>query len=196
MCHVQFYIPDRLEPPVLLYYQLTNFYQNHRRYVQSFDQTQLSGTARTASQINGSDCDPLQGEVAADGQWKPYYPCGLIANSLFNDTFSAPVLLSTSGSSASSLPYNMTEEGIAWGTDADLYKPTKYAYGDVLPPPNWRVQYPEYNETFPFKDLHNDQPFQNWMRTAGLPTFSKLARRNNAETMAVGRYQIDIAYCM
>ena len=199
VCHVQLYIPDRLKSPVLLYYQLTNFYQNHRRYVKSFDQDQLKGTYRSAKDINGSDCDPLKGEVAEDGTWKSYYPCGLIANSVFNDTIQTPVLLSTSGNSDDNETYPMTPNGTAWSTDASLYQdlspPTPYNYADVLPPPNWRERYPAYNETYPFPSLRSDDHFQVWMRTAGLPTFSKLYLRNDNQTMAVGRYQIDVYDC-
>ncbi|WPH00947.1 Lem3/Cdc50 [Acrodontium crateriforme] len=193
ICRVQFYIPDVLAPPVLLYYQLTNFYQNHRRYVKSFDQNQLDGKARTGSDINGSDCDPLKGELQADGKtWLPYYPCGLIANSLFNDTYSSPVLLGVGDSNKANETYTMTNSSIAWSTDADLYKPTEYKYGEAVPPPNWRAKYPAYNSSFPFPDLHTDEPFQVWMRTAGLPTFSKLALRNDDASMKIGRYEIDI----
>ena len=196
ICHIQFYIPDELKPPVLLYYQLTNFYQNHRRYVKSFDQAQLSGTARTAAQINASDCDPLEGELNARGHWKPYYPCGLIANSRFNDTIQQPVLLNVAGSVASSKPYEMTSNGTAWSSDKELYAyPPGYQLNEVLPPPNWREVFPVYNETFPFPNLHLDDAFQVWMRTAGLPTFSKLALRNDHDTMQSGRYQIDIYDC-
>lgn len=197
ICRVQFYIPDVLAPPVLLYYQLTNFYQNHRRYVKSFDQNQLDGKARSAKDINGSDCDPLKGELQADGvTWLPYYPCGLIANSLFNDTYSSPLLLGVGDSNKANETYTMTNSSIAWSTDADLYKPTEYNYGDVVPPPNWRAKYPAYNKTFPFPDLHTDEPFQVWMRTAGLPTFSKLALRNDDTSMKIGRYEMDIQDCM
>src|SRR5690606_11678991 len=89
-CVVQFTLPEDFTPPVLFYYRLTNFYQNHRRYVQSFYETQLQGKAVPASEISGSSCDPLR--LNPDNQ-KPYYPCGLIANSIFNDTFSSPLRL-------------------------------------------------------------------------------------------------------
>ena len=174
---------------MLLYYRLTNFFQNHRRYVRSFDQQQLEGAARDLRAIQGSDCDPLQFE---EGTNKPYYPCGLIANSVFNDTFRNPVLLNTAGSGNSNTTYNMTRDGIAWSSDADLYGQTKYNYEDVVPPPNWRKRYPVYNSSFPFPDLHTDEAFQVWMRTAGLPTFSKLALRNDDEPMPIGRYEIEI----
>lgn len=149
-CHIQFNNPDTLNPPVLLYYQLTNFYQNHRRYVKSFDQDQLKGQARSHQAIEGSDCDPLQIDPHSQ---KPYYPCGLIANSRFNDTFHSPTLLNAIGSSDSDTVYRMSNEGIAWSSDKDLYGETDYNYDDVVPPPNWRKKYPAYNETFPFPDL-------------------------------------------
>ena len=59
-----------------MYYRLTNFYQNHRRYVSSRDDNQLDGDPREVS----SECDPY--ESSHDGL--PYAPCGMIANSLFN----------------------------------------------------------------------------------------------------------------
>lgn len=198
VCHIQFQIPDTLSPPVLLYYQLTNFYQNHRRYVKSFDQQQLAGAARSASAINSSNCSPLQGEVdSSDGRWKPYYPCGLIANSRFNDTILSPVQLDVSGSNANNQTYHMMTNNTAWSSDAALYQETQYNYGEVLPPPNWRSVYPVYNDTteFAFPDLHEDDSFQVWMRTAGLPTFSKLIRRNDTQEMPAGRYQVDIYDC-
>ncbi|EME47360.1 hypothetical protein DOTSEDRAFT_69331 [Dothistroma septosporum NZE10] len=192
VCRLQFYIPDDIGPPVLLYYQLTNFYQNHRRYVQSFDQDQLKGTYQDNKTISGSDCDPLRQEDVNDVK-KPYYPCGLIANSMFNDTFQVPVLLNAAGESTSNVTYNMTRNGIAWSSDADLYGEVgtdKYPYGSVVPPPNWRERYPEYNETFPYPNLKTWEEFQVWMRTAGLPTFSKLALRNDNESMQIGRYEM------
>ncbi|KAK5730413.1 alkylphosphocholine resistance protein lem3 [Elasticomyces elasticus] len=196
ICHIQFFVPDTLDPPVLLYYQLTNFYQNHRRYVKSFSQDQLSGTAVPASTINGSDCSPLEGEATPDG-WKPYYPCGLIANSRFNDTILSPVLLGTTGSSATNQTYQMTHNDTAWGSDADLYKQTKYVLGEAIPPPNWRQVFPEYNSTegFGYPNLNTDYEFQVWMRTAGLPNFSKLKLRNDDDKMIRGRYQVDIYDC-
>lgn len=193
VCHLQFQIPDDLQPPVLLYYKLTNFYQNHRRYVQSFDQDQLQGKPRDNNSISHSDCDPLRQATltAADGSTyqKPYYPCGLIANSMFNDTFFSPIRLQNSAT------YNMTNKGIAWGSDSNLYGETQYTVDQVVPPPNWALQYPSYNESFPFPDLKTWEEFQVWMRTAGLPTFSKLALRNDALPMLAGTYSMEIYDC-
>ena len=192
-CRIQFYVPDELKTPVLLYYQLTNFYQNHRRYVKSFDQAQLNGEHRDNSSIDASDCDPLQ--LGEDG--KAYYPCGLIANSMFNDTIFSPEALNWPNATGN-FTYEMKDTGIAWSADKELYKkldPKVYPYGSVVPPMYWREKYPVYNETFPYPDLHTDEAFQVWMRTAGLPTFSKLSRRNDDLTMEIGRYEVKVYDC-
>lgn len=186
VCSLQFDIEDDLHPPVLLYYRLTNFYQNHRRYVKSEDPSQMEGNARTASQVKSGGCDPLTVEASSG---LPYYPCGLIANSLFNDSFQQPFLLNPTENSTG---YNMTDQGIAWSSDRDLYKPTQYTVEQVVPPPNWRRMYPAYNSSIALPNLQEWEGFQVWMRTAGLPDFSKLAMRNDTGIMYHGRYQINI----
>lgn len=191
VCHLSFNIPDDMKPPVLFYYHLTNFYQNHRRYVDSFDAQQLNGEKRSYSEIDNSKCTPLKVNSTVS---KPIYPCGLIANSMFNDTFSSPMLMNPSGSDSKSKPYNMNNStNIAWASDKDLYAPTKYSPEDVVPPPNWEKRYPHgYTKEDPPPDLKNWEAFQVWMRTAALPAFSKLYQRNDADTMEKGNYQITI----
>jgi hypothetical protein len=187
-CSIRFTIPSDMSPPILYYYRLTNFYQNHRRYVKSFDGDQLQGKAVSAGTINGSDCAPL----TSVGD-KPYYPCGLVANSVFNDTFYNPVLLNVPGSSADNQTYYMTNSsGISWDSDKALYGNTSYSWDEVSVPPNWVERYPNGYSDDHHPNLVTDEGFQVWMRTAGLPTFSKLAQRNDTATMISGQYQIDI----
>ena len=173
------------------YYRLTNFYQNHRRYVKSLDTSQLQGTAVPAKTIGTGTCDPLK----LDANGKPYYPCGLIANSVFNDTFAEPVLLNVprDEGGGDNRTYAMTDKGISWSTDAALYGPTQYNFDQIAVPPNWAKRWPNgYSQEDPPPNLKEDEAFQVWMRTAGLPAFSKLARRNDNQTMVTGRYQLDI----
>ena len=67
------------------YYGLSNFYQNHRRYVKSRSDSQLLGDLRKGLE----DCAPYttadyknaSGSLVKD---VPYAPCGAIANSFFN----------------------------------------------------------------------------------------------------------------
>ncbi|KAL4912204.1 ligand-effect modulator 3 family [Aspergillus aurantiobrunneus] len=184
-CRLMFDLPDTIGPPVFMYYRLTNFYQNHRRYVKSLDIDQLKGKAVENDTIKGGSCDPLK----LDDNGKAYYPCGLIANSMFNDTISTPMLMN--GRDGEVETYNMTNKGIAWDSDKELIKKTEYEPGAVVPPPNWRERYPDnYKNGIP--DLHEDEDFMVWMRTAALPTFSKLSRRNDTTAMSSGRYQLDI----
>ena len=190
VCSLQFNIPDNLKPPVLLYYRLTNFYQNHRRYVKSLDSDQLKGADKKNDSLG--DCKPL--DKNHDG--KPFWPCGLIANSIFNDTFSNPSQLNAHDSNLQNITYNMTENGISWKSDKDLYATTKYNLADIVPPPNWQLRYQNGYTSDNLPHLDTDEPFQVWMRTAGLPNFSKLAKRNDNETMQCSMYQVDIQNSM
>lgn len=142
----------------------------------------------SASTIGDSDCDPLK--LDADG--RPYYPCGIVANSVFNDTFSSPIYLNPPADATYDVYYMQNNSDIAWGSDKALYGKTKYNAANVAVPPNWVKRYPDgyTNETI-FNPV-NDQQFQVWMRTAGLPTFSKLAQRNDTTAMGVGMYRVDL----
>jgi len=182
-CVINFDVPADLKPSVFLYFKLTNFYQNHRRYVKSFDSSQLKGSFRSVSDLKNGDCKP----VAVVNNEQVVYPCGLIANSMFNDTFSNLTLLGPSTN------YTMSETGIAWPGEAKKYasRPGYSNLSMIVPPPNWAKQFPNgYTNATPPPDLHTNEHFQNWMRTAGLPTFTKLYSRNDTETLIKGRYQI------
>ncbi|CAJ2502325.1 Uu.00g097190.m01.CDS01 [Anthostomella pinea] len=188
-CTLQFVVPENMPAPVLLYYRLENFYQNHRRYVASYYDKQLLGDDVSTSQVDDSPCDPLD---LLNGT--AIYPCGLIANSLFNDTIGHPVRLGVSGDE-DVRAYEMKETGIAWSSDKDLYGPRKSTdYSNIVPPPDWQIRYPNgrYNDDNPPPNLKEDEHFIVWMRTAGLPTFSKLYMRNDGDTLQAGTYALNI----
>lgn len=188
VCELEFTIPTEFKSPVYLFYRLTNFYQNHRRYVKSLDEGQLRGDAVSAAALSSSEtCSPL---VLDPETKKPFYPCGLIANSIFNDTFTTPINITPKGK-AGKEAYVMSPKGIAWSSDRDRYKKSKYKPEDVMPPLNWREKYANYTEDN-FPDISQMEEFQVWMRTAGLPTFSKLALRNDTHSMPKGTYVIEI----
>ncbi|KZV94054.1 Lem3/Cdc50 [Exidia glandulosa HHB12029] len=189
-CNVRFELPADLGKPVFLYYKLTNFYQNHRRYVRSLSTDQLQGKFQDADALDNSDCKPLGVDPASN---KPIYPCGLIANSMFNDTIGQPILLNPAGNNAPNKTYEFSYKGIAWPGEKNKYKDDPgFDVNSVVPPPNWREIWPEYNTTVGLPKLASDEHFQNWMRTAGLPTFTKLYGRNDNEGMTKGTYVIPI----
>lgn len=101
-----------MDAPIFVYYELTNFYQNHRRYVKSYSKEQLLGcTSAKQSGCSGYDKDYVETDcepISKNGT-RTLSPCGLIANSLFND-----VLLLTSGQ-------DVVYSGTAWNTDANKY---------------------------------------------------------------------------
>jgi LEM3 (ligand-effect modulator 3) family / CDC50 family len=96
-CTISFDVTTAVAGPVYFYYQLDNFYQNHRRYVKSRDYNQLKGQYLTPDKISTS-CDPIvymnqtgrrtfvDKTVTFNGS-APAYPCGLVAKSFFNDTY-------------------------------------------------------------------------------------------------------------
>ena len=92
-------IPGSGAQSIYVYYQLDNFYQNHRRYVKSRDNEQLAGKYKPSADLG--DCDPI---IKVTQLWdnqkfdkndspnalagsEPAIPCGLVAKSIFNDTF-------------------------------------------------------------------------------------------------------------
>ncbi|KAJ3929574.1 MAG: cell cycle control protein [Lentinula lateritia] len=192
-CVIQFDVPADLSSSVFMYYKLTNFFQNHRRYVKSLDSDQLRGKGGSASDLNNGDCKPL-----GSMNGKPIYPCGLIANSLFNDTYTNPILLNPSNfDEATNVTYSFSSENIAWPGESKKYVSTPVGNGydsvdDIVPPPNWAKRFPNGYTTDNIPNLAADEHFQNWMRTAGLPTFSKLYGRNDQDTMEKGRYLITV----
>ncbi|KAK4248796.1 ligand-effect modulator 3 family [Corynascus novoguineensis] len=190
-CRIKFNIPEELQPTISFFYNLENFYQNHRRYVNSFNAKQLLGDAVDGRTINDSTCDPITHDW--EGTGKIVYPCGLVANSVFNDTFSSPVLLSVPDSNAANETYKMTTKGIAWSGMKDLYGETKYNLDEIVPPPNWWRRYKKgYTEENPPPNLREDEAFQNWMMLAATPNFYKLYQKNENDPMKRGQYQIDI----
>lgn len=187
VCQIQFHVPVRMKAPLYLFYRLKDFYANHRRYVKSFSEDQITGKAASVSDIKntiGQNCEPL----SVDENGKRYYPCGLIANSLFNDTYS----LTFTAVNGTENDYSMTDKGIAWSTEDQRYKKTKYHWSEIAPPPNWYKKFPNgYNSTN-VPDISHWEQFQVWMKPSALPDFSKLALRNDHDALEPGTYQIDI----
>jgi len=83
-CQVQINVASPMTAPVYMYYGLQNFYQNHRRYVASRNDQQLRGESVSAGSL--SDCDPRLSNSTSDSPTldEVYFPCGLIAWSVFN----------------------------------------------------------------------------------------------------------------
>lgn len=106
-CRVPISLNKDFEGEVFFYYGLTNFYQNHRRYVKSRDDNQLLGNFNKDDKL--TDCEPFDRNR---GNGQVIVPCGAIANSLFNDT------LKLESRSFGAIPVKNT--GIAWASDKEI----------------------------------------------------------------------------
>jgi len=168
-------ITEDMPGPVYFYYQLTNFYQNHRRYVKSRSDPQLRGEDVPEADLV-SKCDPLVRSSVDD---KLLYPCGLIANSYFTDKFSNATVTTSSGKV---INVSWTESGIAWESD----KREKFKNFTNFNPATMTTVGPQ-NVSLD----HMAEDFIVWMRTAGLPTFKKL-RYIIPQGVAAGQFQVNI----
>jgi hypothetical protein len=182
-CTIQFEIPDEIKGNIFMYYKLTNFYQNHRKYVESYDWYQLRGFAVEKGALSDK-CEPLR--YRDD---KIIYPAGLVANSLFNDTISNLTNIDDHTKN-----YDFSYRGIAWKSDLSIYKPSQYNVSDIVPPPNWMQRYPNGYTEQDLLDLSKNEHFMNWMKTAALPSFMKLYGQNKEKNNVLhnGKYQVDI----
>ncbi|XP_063229658.1 cell cycle control protein 50A [Bacillus rossius redtenbacheri] len=173
-CSLDFSIAKTFPDKVYMYYGLTNFYQNHRRYVKSRDDKQLLGMLNPNP---SSDCEPFA-YVTNDNKKIPIAPCGAIANSLFSDKLK--ILPKIPKNNEKEVP--LLKTGIAWPSDKQIkfQNPPgnlSEAFKDFEKPKNWKVRVYELDPAD-----RNNNGFENedlivWMRTAALPSFRKLYRR-------------------
>lgn len=200
LCTIEFFLPEDLQPPVLYYYRLTNFHQNHRQYILSRHEDQLKGSPSSLSSVRGSGCSPIGARKSEDGtEERIVYPCGMIANSYFNDTFAAPLRLSDTDNSNLTQSYNMTSKGIANPIDKLLYHPSRYKIPSrgsddtvtIVPPPAWAERFPNGYHSENIFNPAEDESFMVWMRTAAGSTFAKPAMRNDQEVMERGMYRLE-----
>jgi hypothetical protein len=101
--------------------------------------------------------------------------------------------LSLSPVSSDDSTYTFSDTGIAWPGEAKKYASRPgHDLSEIVPPPGWQARFPNGYTEENLPNLHTDEHFQNWMRTAGLPTFTKLYGRNDADTLKAGTYQISV----
>ncbi|KGN49419.1 putative ALA-interacting subunit 2 isoform X1 [Cucumis sativus] len=155
LCSFSIKVNKTMKAPIYIYYQLDNYYQNHRRYVKSrSDKQLLHGLAYNDT----SSCKPLQSHNGL-----PIVPCGLIAWSLFNDTYRFVL-----GKSE----LKVDRKNIAWASDRE------HKFGKHVYPFNFQngslIGGGNLDRNIPLSD-HEDLIV--WMRTAALPSFRKLYGR-------------------
>ncbi|KAM9798581.1 cell cycle control protein 50A-like [Neosynchiropus ocellatus] len=197
-CSISFSLDQSFDSNVFMYYGLSNFYQNHRRYVKSRDDSQLNGDMESLKKPS-KECEPY---AYNNNNNRPIAPCGAIANSMFND--SLELFFHDPNGTKTAVP--LTKTGIAWWTD----KHVKFrnpggnnanlteVFQGTSKPVNWRL--PVYElDSDPDNNGFINEDFIVWMRTAALPTFRKLYRiihkkNNMVPTLPRGNYTLDVVY--
>ncbi|RWS24260.1 cell cycle control protein 50A-like protein, partial [Leptotrombidium deliense] len=197
-CVLNFTLPENYTRDVFVYYGLTNFYQNHRRYVKSRDDRQLLGYKETLSR----DCDPFR----VNEKNVQIAPCGAIANSLFSDTFEIHKYENEKKDKTTAV--KMLRTGIAWATDKNAKfknpqgKDLKEAFEGYASPPNWgnKTIY-TLDEKDPKNNGFLNEALIVWMRTAALPNFRKIYARIDHRTenflkssLPKGEYKLIVSY--
>lgn len=192
-CQIDFELERDMVGSVYMYYGLSNYYQNHRRYVKSRDDDQLLGRLKNPP---STDCAPFD----KTDEGFPIAPCGAIANSLFNDTLK--IRIKDTGRMVPLL-----RDKIAWPSDKDVKFRNPHTPGKTLEQelqgfvrPKawsrelWQLDIEDSNNGFQNEDLIV------WMRTAALPTFRKLYRRVDhsedpfSQGLQSGNYTLMIQY--
>lgn len=104
-----------MQPPIWIYYELDGFHQNHRRYVKSRDPKQLEGKLPLRVTVDElALCHPA---VVGDAG-RPLYPCGLVARSVFNDSFAFSIK-GPEDAKFHRLKVNSDARIISWPQDVD-----------------------------------------------------------------------------
>ena len=189
-CNVTITVSHDMSPPIFFYYKLSNFYQNHRRYVSSQSVYQLHGDDNPSDL---SSCSPDRWEYyyppPSQSVRQTIYPCGAIAGSFFNDTFTASLIPASSPSSQPILlggpdsdpdSRQWEKSSIAYSGDSTKYQVNTNTLqqldDNARDNNNTEGQFSRVGPLGFVLPLPNDTDFQVWQRVAALPTFKKLYR--------------------
>ncbi|XP_031655913.1 transmembrane protein 30C isoform X1 [Oncorhynchus kisutch] len=199
-CTVVFNIENTFKGDVFFYYGLINFHQNLRQYMDSRDDGQMIGRNKNLKNPS-SYCEPF----IKDKNGLPIAPCGAVANSMFNDSFT---LLYHSAAGSRVVP--LFRKGITWYTDKNVKFRNPQVENKTLTlaqvfegtgqPLYW--QKPVY-DLDPWD--RNNNGFINedlivWMREAAFPNFKKLYGVLNraiepfTDGLPAGNYSVLISY--
>ncbi|XP_034416775.1 transmembrane protein 30C isoform X2 [Cyclopterus lumpus] len=199
-CKVEFRIEKAFKGDVFFYYGLQNFHQNLRRYMDSRDDGQMVG--RTTNLKNPSTyCEPF----IKDQKGLPIAPCGAVANSVFNDSFT---LSYHGGSSGPAVPVPLLRQGITWYTDKNIkYRNPKdgnmtlaQVFQGTAQPRYWQKPAYELDPRDPANNGFINDDLIVWMREAAFPNFKKLygvlyrAKKPFIKGLPAGNYSVDVSY--
>lgn len=154
ICFINLTITEDLygDVPLTLYYDLSSYEQPN--YSQSKDENQLLGKI---SETPAAQCEPYS---YLNGI--PIYPCGALANFMFNDTF----ILKKYGFRD---PWPTVSHGMIKEEDKIGYRnppgDLEKALQNFTKPPNWVKNVWELDTTYPDNNGIQNERFIGWMKT-------------------------------
>ena len=158
-CTIVARIPEEMKKPIMIYYQLNNFRENHRFYLDNKSDKQLKGEQISKADLEKSnECENSlynfdfinAGKISNPSDFNGNdiaFPCGLKAKSFFQDKIEK-ITVSTK-------EVEITTKDIAYKADIDSYSKVKYDSNK-----HWL-------------DV-NDEQFMIWMRTSPFENPRKL----------------------
>ena len=188
ICTFSFEINEKMKQNVIVYYEIHNFFQNHRRYMKSRSNDQLEGEYISLEDMKDrEDCKPvitneeMGKKESLDGTpltpSEVAIPCGLIAKSYPEERFK----LSLKNGEDDFTQISIDEKNIAWGPDKEkLFKNVKV-----------KNEPEDYYKKIQWVNME-DEHFIVWMRPSLLPNFRKLYGRIHQD-LEKGTYQVTVS---
>lgn len=197
VCLVTMTIEQDMAAPIHVHYRLNGFYQNHRSYVMSRDEKQLRNQSSFDSAL--PNCEPLN---TGEGMFSPpaikpsfqgntstpppsnfstrelqLYPCGLVAQSWFNDEFIACHRVQNESFCDPFTADDWAKEGIIYEWD----KQKKFVDRPLTPTET------KWNHFLGYEmPSLEDEDFIVWMRVAPRSAFSKFYREIKTTSLLAG----------
>ena len=173
---ISFTVPEKMKRPIMIYYQLNDFRQNHRFYMDNKSSKQLKGEEVSKEDLEKSgECEGAitnsQMGINFLGQEDDVaFPCGLIAKSFFSDRF---LEWKISGKEV-----NITTENIAYKKDIDDF--SKVAFDEEK---HWQNINDEH-----FMIWSRINPFENPKKLYGKIENNDIEKGSNIEITVENNY--------
>ncbi|GBG46602.1 hypothetical protein CBR_g80039 [Chara braunii] len=155
-------IPFRLDKglkkgTVAVYYELSRFYANHRKYVDSRDNMQLRGSVT----VPGSCASQKENEAG------PILPCGIVAWSFFNDSFAFGLQPTGEANVGPVVDLPVSADNLAW-------RSRRNAFGAKVEPINFNANASTRGGGNLTGPLRENERFIIWMQSPAWHTVRKL----------------------